>query len=318
MSQQKVLVVDDSLTIRRLLTRLLGEAGFEVEAARDGDAGYDTALAWKPDVIISDVNMPVVDGWDFLWRIRKHDELAHTPFLFLTSRSAEQDRSKGFKMGADAYLTKPFDMAVLSKALDEALSQARTRTVATEQSTPDLSGDLQTISVGDLLQTIGAQGHTGRLSFSGQDGDEQSCYFVEGELHGATCGDMVGLRALRRLMLLEDGSFEFVATSPEQMPGRSLHGGLLKLLFQAATLNDDIDKVRQQGISEPWYIVISRELALWISTEATDEQVNALARVARYDRLDALLQDPAVDEDLAIGLLTWLWRKKHLQEKASP
>jgi DNA-binding response OmpR family regulator len=105
MNVERVLVVDDDRDIRRLLRELFTLAGYEVVEAPDGRSGLRALYASSPDLVILDVSMPGLDGWQTLERIR---DLTDVPVIMLTARAGELDKVRGLKAGADDYVTKPF------------------------------------------------------------------------------------------------------------------------------------------------------------------------------------------------------------------
>jgi DNA-binding response OmpR family regulator len=100
-----VLVIDDESDIRSLLRDLLERAGHLVAEAADGRAGLRTFHSWRPDLVLLDVTMPDLDGWDTLERIR---DLSDVPVLMLTAHDRQLEKVRGLKSGADDYVTKPF------------------------------------------------------------------------------------------------------------------------------------------------------------------------------------------------------------------
>src|SRR5215471_8356816 len=107
---ERVLVVDDDAELCQLVTRFLAREGFEISWAPSGAAGIERALAEEYSMIMLDVMMPDMDGFDVLRRIRQQ---VRTPVLMLTARGDTYDRIRGLEMGADDYLPKPFDPAEL-------------------------------------------------------------------------------------------------------------------------------------------------------------------------------------------------------------
>jgi DNA-binding response OmpR family regulator len=105
----RVLVVDDDPVIVRLLEVNLGLEGYEVETATRGEQALERASETNPDLLILDVMMPGLDGWDTCRRLREQPRFADTPVVFLSARSQEDDRSTDLDLGPVAYLTKPFD-----------------------------------------------------------------------------------------------------------------------------------------------------------------------------------------------------------------
>ncbi len=105
----QVLIVDDSHSIRELLTSLLRKAGFDVTSADDGKAGLKTAKKSAFDLIITDVNMPEMDGIELLKNLRKLPEYSFKPILILTTEFSQEMKQKGRDAGATGWLVKPFD-----------------------------------------------------------------------------------------------------------------------------------------------------------------------------------------------------------------
>ena len=109
----RVLVVDDSDAIRDLIVVNLQLEGYDVRSAADGQQALDVVGQWRPDVVTLDVVMPGLDGFETLERLRADPETADIPVVLVTGRAQAADRSRGEALGADAYLTKPFEPAEL-------------------------------------------------------------------------------------------------------------------------------------------------------------------------------------------------------------
>ncbi len=105
----RVLVVDDDEVIRRLIEVNLALEGFDVSTAVDGQDCLDKVTEIAPDVITLDVMMPRLDGWETAVQLRKSPDTAHIKVVLITARAQEDDKIHGSRVGADAYLTKPFD-----------------------------------------------------------------------------------------------------------------------------------------------------------------------------------------------------------------
>lgn len=105
MKPRRVLVVDDEADVRLLVAELLKRAGYEVLDGPDGKAGLRLLHESVPDLVILDISMPILDGWQTLERIR---DLSDVPVIMLTARDGELEKVRGLKAGADDYVTKPF------------------------------------------------------------------------------------------------------------------------------------------------------------------------------------------------------------------
>jgi chemosensory pili system protein ChpA (sensor histidine kinase/response regulator) len=104
-----VMVVDDSLTVRKITSRLLAREGYQVVLAKDGVDALEQLLDVMPDVILSDIEMPRMDGFDFVRNLRADERLKSLPVIMITSRTADKHRNYAFEIGANHYLGKPYD-----------------------------------------------------------------------------------------------------------------------------------------------------------------------------------------------------------------
>lgn len=128
-----ILLAEDERTLAMIIKDTLDGQGFHVDVAGDGEEALRLYAANKPDVMVADVMMPRLDGFELVRRIRKHDQT--TPVIFLTARSAVNDVVHGFEMGANDYLKKPFGMQELIVRIKALLGRACTVTPqATETS----------------------------------------------------------------------------------------------------------------------------------------------------------------------------------------
>jgi len=116
---KKILIVDDEPNIVMSLEYTFKKNNFEVFIARDGQEALDILKNFLPDVIILDIRMPNVDGYDALEQIRKDERLKHCKVIFLTAKNKESDVQKGLSLGANLYMTKPFSIKKLVEQVNE-------------------------------------------------------------------------------------------------------------------------------------------------------------------------------------------------------
>jgi len=109
MKKKKILIIEDNEDIRESSVEILKLAGYEVLEADNGKIGVELAQQHLPDMVLCDIMMPELDGYGVLYLLSKHRETANIPFIFLTAKAERADMRKGMEMGADDYLTKPFD-----------------------------------------------------------------------------------------------------------------------------------------------------------------------------------------------------------------
>lgn len=119
----EILVVDDELAIRKGLAALLEESGYSVRTARDGIAALGVVRASRPDLVLLDVMMPLMDGFAVCERIRQHDR--DLPIVFLTAKDADEDQVRGLEVGADDFVSKGVDNAVLLARIRKSIERGR-------------------------------------------------------------------------------------------------------------------------------------------------------------------------------------------------
>jgi len=119
---KKILIVDDEPNIVMALEYTLKKNDFQVFIARDGEEAIYLAKQHIPDLVILDIMMPKVDGYEVLTSIRLNENLKHVKVIFLSAKNKEKDIQKGLEKGANLYLTKPFSMKKLIQNITEQLS----------------------------------------------------------------------------------------------------------------------------------------------------------------------------------------------------
>lgn len=145
---KKVLIIEDNNDIRENTSEILELANYKVFAAANGKLGIAMALEHKPDIVICDIMMPELDGYGVLHALQKNEAIKNIPFIFLTAKTERTDFRKGMELGADDYITKPFDGTELLRAVD-----SRLKKIASIQST-QLTG---IEGVSELINTISSK-----------------------------------------------------------------------------------------------------------------------------------------------------------------
>jgi CRP/FNR family transcriptional regulator, cyclic AMP receptor protein len=120
---KKILLIEDNDDIRTNTAEILELSNYKVIVATNGKTGVEKAIEQKPDLIICDIMMPLLDGYGVLHAIHKNDAIKNTPFIFLTAKTERSDFRKGMELGADDYITKPFTGAELLNAVDSRLKK---------------------------------------------------------------------------------------------------------------------------------------------------------------------------------------------------
>jgi len=124
---KRILCIEDDAETATLIAEDLTDRGYEVSVAHDGQVGLQRMLEWPPDLVLADVNMPVMSGFEVLERLTANEPaLAKVPFVFLTALADRDNELKGWRLGADDYVTKPVDFEVLAALIAARLARAGT------------------------------------------------------------------------------------------------------------------------------------------------------------------------------------------------
>lgn len=134
---KKILLIEDNEDIRNNTAEILELSNYTVIAAENGKAGVEMAIQYKPDLIICDIMMPELDGYGVLHAVHRNENIRNTPFIFLTAKTERSDFRKGMELGADDYITKPFDGTELLNAVDGRLKKIE---MLKQELTPALAG----------------------------------------------------------------------------------------------------------------------------------------------------------------------------------
>jgi DNA-binding response OmpR family regulator len=212
-SSISVLVVDDDDGYREAAASAVRDAGFEVLTARSGLEGLSMALQHQPSAIITDVTMPGMDGWQLLRVVRARPTLRRTPVIFLTELNSESERMRGYQLGVDDYLGKPFSSLELLARVERALERAHS---LEEALGTGIRGDLAHVSLASLLGLAEMERRTGVLQLR-RDDDRGTLYLRDGAVLRIELTESHDhLRGLERFFHLLDwdgGRFELVLTS---------------------------------------------------------------------------------------------------------
>jgi DNA-binding response OmpR family regulator len=152
-----ILVIDDNKDIRENTAEILDLAGYKTLMAENGKSGVEIALKVKPSLIICDIMMPELDGYGVLHLLRKNAETQQIPFIFLTAKTERSDFRKGMEMGADDYITKPFEDIELLNAVEIRLKKAGISDNIYETSSAGFTRFLKDVKDAGLIQEMSAQ-----------------------------------------------------------------------------------------------------------------------------------------------------------------
>ena len=157
---KSILVIDDNKDIRENTAEILELAGYKTFTAENGKKGVEIALKENPSIIVCDIMMPELDGYGVLHLLKKNKLTENIPFIFLTAKSERSDLRTGMEMGADDYITKPFDDIELLRAVEVRIKKAAITETQYPQSTEGINeffNDIKNLGITDLTYKYEAQ-----------------------------------------------------------------------------------------------------------------------------------------------------------------
>lgn len=234
--KKRILVVDDDPTIMNFLAPFFSKKQYDSDSAENGEEAFEKIKKSPPDLIISDIIMPRMDGFELYRRLREDPETETIPFIFLSSKDDPSDQLKGFRMGADEYVTKPFDLQHLFETIKKVMADADKTKSSVEKI--DFGGNLTEVNLEDIIQIIEMNQKTGELIFvTPQDKTSGSIFFKDGGVIHATTDKLEGEEAFYDLSAINEGYAKFFVTkidAPETISAQTM-----ALLFEAARMKDE-------------------------------------------------------------------------------
>jgi DNA-binding response OmpR family regulator len=221
MAAPRILVVDDDAWILRMVTTVLEKRGYEIIVARDGEEGLEKAEGVPPDLVITDVMMPKLDGWTLVKKLRSKPEFAFVPVIFLTALGSDEDRIRGFRLGADDYLPKPFRFEELDLRVANALRRRGQVEAATREQVrapakqgPGIHGTLDQLGLSSLLTVLEMERKSGLLVLTKSENEVGRVFLRDGRVVRARVDGKPSPKndvAIYHFLTWAEGKFEFSA-----------------------------------------------------------------------------------------------------------
>jgi DNA-binding response OmpR family regulator len=234
---KKILIVDDNPNVLKLLNISLSKAGYDIVEAENGELAYELANKEQPDIIVSDIMMPQMDGIELCWMIRENSKVPLVPFIFLTSFDDSEMEIRGFRAGADDYLNKPIDRKELLKRVEELLDRKdKLKSIEdTTESKKAFSGDLKDLSIVELVQMLNLNKKSGVLKIEGAEKGE--IYLKNGDLYAAKTETKSGEDAIYELVTYSEGLFDFVVS--DQEVDKNINNSTMNVIMEACRIMDE-------------------------------------------------------------------------------
>lgn len=236
----RILIVDDDISTREVLAEQLSAPDREIAIAADGIEALATAVTFGPHLVITDIEMPHMSGWELFVRLRGRRETALTPVIFATASGARHDRMRGLRLGAVDYVVNPLDLEELGLRVGNALDYGeRLRESLHRALAGGVAGSLAHLPLGSLLQVLSLEHRSGVLDVRVpqlnarillRDGEVVAARPRGGE-------EPCGTECVYALLRAHDGRFLFTEARVE-VP-RQIHKATMSLLLESARRLDD-------------------------------------------------------------------------------
>ncbi len=235
--KKKILIVDDNKTVRTLLSINLRKENFEVIEAENGIDGLDVVNEQLPDLVISDILMPQMDGFEFCRKVRETSKVPMVPFMFLTSIDQVATELRGLRTGADDYLIKSnIKKEELVSKVQAMLAKSNEIKQAEKEIQDGLYGKFSDLSLVDVFQLLIMNKKTGILTIT-RDVEKAELYFDDGRMLHAEYKQFVGEDAVYNLGEWKDGVFRFESTAVNVTP--TVHTATMNVLMEYCRVTDE-------------------------------------------------------------------------------
>jgi DNA-binding response OmpR family regulator len=237
-NRRRLLAVDDSRLILRVIEDFFVDNGWHVTTAESVAKARAALAVADPDVIVSDILMPDVDGWAFFEDVRRRKETASVPFVFLTVERELPKRLRGLHLGADDYMTKPFAVEELHVRIERLLERRAALKRAGEAGNAALlAGTTDHLALSDLLQILALNGKDGTVRLL-RGGDAGRIELSGGDIVDAQAGFVRGTKALFRMLSWADAGFRVIPRDGEA-PERTIEADTANLLMDGMVSLDE-------------------------------------------------------------------------------
>lgn len=302
-----ILVVDDNRLVRELVRDTFLEAGYAVITATNGQDALVRVAEERPDLIITDVVMPEMDGWALCEALKADPHTRDVPLVFLAGQRDVPQRLRGLKLGAYDYLTKPFSTEELLLRVKLILERTRQGAAAGESPRTYLSGHTSHLPVADLVQLLALNNKTGclRLRSAGSAG---RVHFRAGRIVGAFTARARGRKALLRIIGWTEADFHFDPLDDPSV-GDELEINTQRVLMDALVALDDLARLRPDLPTEELLLELGPPAAALLRTPGATGAVEysvlraVQARICLRDLLDRL---DASDLEICTALIRLL------------
>ena len=308
-AKRRLLAVDDNRLILRVITDFFVPLGWSVTTAEDVPAARDALARELPDVIVSDILMPEIDGWAFFDGVRADRRTAGIPFVFLTVESELPARLRGLQLGADDYITKPFAVEELHARLARLSDRTEALDHARHGGDALLTGSVEHLAISDLLQILALNGKDGTVLLSQTEQGTGRIEFVGGQIVHAESGAAQGTKALFRLLGWTNATFRVMPREGET-PVPTITSSTSNVLMDGLVSLDEWARWRELLPPDRSPVMLAPDARLRLQGHSVSPvEFDLLARAKGGTTVGRILEEsPHPDAQIAEALYTLMTR----------
>jgi uncharacterized protein (TIGR02266 family) len=303
MASRCVLIGDDDRLARLMMRDALAELPITILEARDGKEALRLAKAECPHLIILDVMMPELDGFQVATLLKQDPATAQIPVIFVSALGAPRDKVRGLNLGAEDYLAKPIHAEELRARVQMVLRRAQ----PSQQEVPLASGQLEAMNVLSLVQLFEGERRTARLLLAREDAQGEIA-FEEGRITRAAQGPRKGNAAVYQLLTWQKGTFQMAPADPSSQIGGAVDGPTQGLLMEGLRRLDEVPGLREGLSNPPIHLDLSAPLRAGIQAKAQPESAAVIALLDGTRNLDQVLAQSPLDDWATLRIIDALRR----------
>jgi uncharacterized protein (TIGR02266 family) len=307
MTTWRVLVVDDDPLALQLMRDGLAELSVTVLEARDGEEAMRLAKAEGPDLILLDVMMPRLDGFQVAALLKQDPATAEIPVIFVSALGASKDKVRGLNLGAEDYLAKPIHPEELRARVQMVLRRVQ----PSRRGVPMASGQLKAMNLLSLIQMFEGERRTARLLLTCGDAQGE-IVFEDGKITRAAQGTRKGKAAVYQLLTWQKGTFQMAPADASSQVGGTVDAPTQALLMEGMRRLDEIPGLREILFNPPIHLHLSAPLRAAIQAQAQPESAAVIALLDGTRDLEQVLAQSPLDDWTTLRIIDSLRRASAL------
>lgn len=307
--KKKILIIDEDANYISGLRKELTKAGYEVIYWSDGKKALDLSSNFRPNLIISDVNLSNDDGHSFFREIKTNHEFKDVPFIFLSSQKRVDDRIKSIEIGVDDFISKPFYVEEVVARIENLFNEMNQFDDAQLPGGNGFSGYLHEMNLIDLVQTleVGQKSAVIKLNLGNYVG---KVYIRKGEIVDARFLDLPSEQALYKLFLWTEGSYQ-VEFTKEDYP-RTLNKPTEKLLSEGIKRNARWDQIKKNLPSLSTILAVNK--ISFQENNISDDEKQLIRLTNKQSKIYDIITKSPLDDIKTLEIVDNLYRKGYLKE----